>query len=208
MRLSDHVNIKCSVRNASEEYPIIKDAPQITCPVPTPDTLINRVCPYTGCGQFCSSPSDLIVHIRIHTGERPFVCSNRCGYRSTSNGNLSRHLKICNGSITNRINNCPYCPASSPIKVQFDAHVVACLKRRDKFNPNANYTCRKCLFSTVQRSKWEDHELSQKHNDEHILIWHFCITCNYVSDHFTNYQNHMKSVLHKNLMDGDEDVPA
>ena len=47
-------------------------------------------CRFTGCGHSYQSRSNLVIHERTHTGERPFVC-NVCRFSFASKGNLKKH---------------------------------------------------------------------------------------------------------------------
>ncbi|XP_076060152.1 uncharacterized protein LOC143036544 isoform X11 [Oratosquilla oratoria] len=72
------------------------------------------------CGRQFSSRRNLAVHMRSHTGERPYACPH-CPYRSATNSNLKAHVRVHTGE---RPYQCPYCPYKCGSSSNLKAHVV------------------------------------------------------------------------------------
>ena len=47
------------------------------------------VCPY--CGKAMKSRAEMVRHIRIHTGEKPYIC-NMCNYKTNRKSSLDSHV--------------------------------------------------------------------------------------------------------------------
>lgn len=68
------------------------------------------------CGKVCSRSDKLKLHLRTHTGERPYLCTY-CDHRSRTSDDLKRHVRTHTGE---RPYQCPFCPyrASDPSTIR------------------------------------------------------------------------------------------
>ena len=65
----------------------------------------HHVCPH--CSYRALSRSKLVVHLRSHSGEKPFAC-HVCFYRSINRGNLTAHLRTHAGEEPYQCKVCHY----------------------------------------------------------------------------------------------------
>lgn len=67
----------------------------------------ERLCPFPQCNKSCPSSSSLEIHMRTHSGERPFVCLI-CLSAFTTKANCERHLKVHTDSLNGVCHGCGF----------------------------------------------------------------------------------------------------
>ncbi|XP_039619455.1 zinc finger protein ZFPM1 isoform X1 [Polypterus senegalus] len=67
----------------------------------------ERVCPFPHCNKSCPSASSLEIHMRTHSGERPFVCLI-CLSAFTTKANCERHLKVHTDTLNGICHGCGF----------------------------------------------------------------------------------------------------
>ena len=87
----------------------------------------NDTCKY--CGKVFKNTSNLTVHIRSHTGEKPYKC-DKCEYSCAQSSKLTRHMKIHVRSGSSLLR-CNYCDIPFTVQSTLDKHIRKCegLKR-------------------------------------------------------------------------------
>ncbi|KAI5276883.1 zinc finger protein ZFPM1 isoform X1 [Manis pentadactyla] len=67
----------------------------------------ERVCPFPQCRKSCPSASSLEIHMRSHSGERPFMCLI-CLSAFTTKANCERHLKVHTDTLSGVCHSCGF----------------------------------------------------------------------------------------------------
>ncbi|KAK8751994.1 hypothetical protein OTU49_011580, partial [Cherax quadricarinatus] len=74
-------------------------------------------CPY--CAYNTKKTTNLITHLRTHTGEKPFPCTY-CAYCATTRESLKRHIRTHTGEKPYM---CLHCPYRSAEKGNLNSHI-------------------------------------------------------------------------------------
>ncbi|XP_025947826.1 zinc finger protein ZFPM1, partial [Apteryx rowi] len=97
--LQAHLMYYCASRQSAAS-PALDEKPKETYPN-------ERVCPFPQCKKSCPSASSLEIHMRSHSGERPFVCLI-CLSAFTTKANCERHLKVHTDTLNGVCHSCGF----------------------------------------------------------------------------------------------------
>nr|XP_020644044.1 zinc finger protein ZFPM1 [Pogona vitticeps] len=97
--LRAHLTFYCASRQNAAS-PTVEEKPKEAYPN-------ERVCPFPQCQKSCPSASSLEIHMRSHSGERPFVCLI-CLSAFTTKANCERHLKVHTDTLNGVCHSCGF----------------------------------------------------------------------------------------------------
>ncbi|XP_066570069.1 zinc finger protein ZFPM1 isoform X2 [Amia ocellicauda] len=98
--LQAHLMYYCASRQKQEPASPPQEKPKDSYPN-------ERVCPFPHCSKSCPSASSLEIHMRTHSGERPFVCLI-CLSAFTTKANCERHLKVHTDTLNGICHGCGF----------------------------------------------------------------------------------------------------
>ncbi|KAG5273647.1 hypothetical protein AALO_G00153890 [Alosa alosa] len=99
--LHAHLMYYCASR---QKQPAASSPPQDKAKESYPN---ERVCPFPQCHKSCPSASSLEIHMRTHSGERPFMCLI-CLSAFTTKANCERHLKVHTDTLSGVCHGCGF----------------------------------------------------------------------------------------------------
>ena len=147
----------------------------------------SKECPI--CKKIIKCKENLVRHMKIHTGERPFACSE-CGRRFTQKQHVIDHMVLHTGGTPHQ---CPFCDEAFKHKRTLTRH----LRKHEEHRP---YVCPKCSMGFPEKSMLRKH--MKKHEDKHYQ----CSTCQELFKLRTSLKRHKLKIHNEDLSDRELDA--
>ncbi|XP_076443026.1 BCL11 transcription factor A-like [Babylonia areolata] len=95
--------------------------------IPRKDSRRNDTCEF--CGKVFKNCSNLTVHRRSHTGEKPYKCE-LCNYACAQSSKLTRHMKT-HGRLGKDVYKCKFCNMPFSVPSTLEKHMRKCVESRN-----------------------------------------------------------------------------
>jgi hypothetical protein len=115
-------NLKAKLPQGMQTNPNMMQAP------PKEKSRRNDTCEY--CGKIFKNCSNLTVHRRSHTGEKPYKCE-LCSYACAQSSKLTRHMKT-HGRLGKDVYRCRFCEMPFSVPSTLEKHMRKCVVNQGK----------------------------------------------------------------------------
>ncbi|CAG2230242.1 B-cell lymphoma/leukemia 11A-like isoform X1 [Mytilus edulis] len=116
-----------TVESAMKSYNTQKSVDNLSSanssPLPRKESRRNDTCEY--CGKIFRNCSNLTVHRRSHTGEKPYKCA-LCSYACAQSSKLTRHMRT-HGRIGKDVYRCKFCSMPFSVASTLEKHMRKCV---------------------------------------------------------------------------------
>uniref|UniRef100_A0A6A7G3S2 Zinc finger protein 525-like n=1 Tax=Hirondellea gigas TaxID=1518452 RepID=A0A6A7G3S2_9CRUS len=137
----------------------------------------RRILRCSECDYETNRKYSLIVHLRSHTGDKPFPCSN-CNYRASDIGKIKRHMRTHTGEKPFKCDECNY-------KATQKGTLIDHMRIHTGEKP---FQCGECNYKATQKSSLNIH--MRTHAGEKPFE---CSECNYKAAHKRSLTTHMRT---------------
>ncbi|XP_033109982.1 zinc finger protein 431-like isoform X2 [Anneissia japonica] len=137
-------------------------------------------CSFENCKYACVSNCELQIHIRTHTKEKPFLCT-QCGYKATNKNRLMRHMIT---HTDEKPFKCDYPGCTFVGKTAFRV-----TRHKKQHDPENRLFCPYCSYTTFYLGNLRKHiKNTAKHKNTKVYLCDICKT--FKTDVYKDLINH------------------
>lgn len=119
------LTVQGGVPKSASSSNVTLDSNGIPSASPRRDKTRNDTCEF--CGKVFKNCSNLTVHRRSHTGEKPYKCE-LCNYACAQSSKLTRHMKT-HGRIGKDVYRCKFCGMPFSVASTLEKHMRKCVEK-------------------------------------------------------------------------------
>ena len=130
----------------------------------------NDTCEF--CGKVFKNCSNLTVHRRSHTGEKPYKCQ-LCNYACAQSSKLTRHMKThnrCKGLLPPTLR-CSFCASPFSVPSTLEKHMKRCCLNRSSLSSSASLSSVDAIIKRPSESLKALSLWNEKHTCVAFAMW-------------------------------------